>query len=178
MGSTKAKLIRKAAVIDGHRQGLTIKELEKKYGIGSATIKTYLREERINTAERKQTEQQKRIAARAEAIKEDAESGLTARETADKEGTSYSTVLDTLRAYRTSQVSPEILYSEIGMVGVRKRTIRRWAEKQAGRTINTPDGQMLVTAVYPYTLECLRRTGKREFKTSYTHGEVFYINER
>lgn len=175
MGSTKAKLIRKAAVIDGHRQGMTIKELEKKYGIGSATIKTYLREERIKAA---QTEQQKRIATRAEAIKADAENGLTAKETADKEGTSYSTVLDTLRAYRTSQVSPEILLSEIGMVGARKRTIRRWAEKQAGRTINTPDGQMLVTAVYPYTLECLRRTGKREFKTSYTHGEVFYINER
>ena len=103
---------------------------------------------------------------------------MSTQEAAEKEGTSQSTIWSVLRAYRTAEVPPEILYSEIGMTGDRKGTIKRWADRQAGRTINTPDGQMIVTAVYPHIVECLKRTPKRCIKATYTHGEVYYMNRK
>lgn len=175
---TEAKLIRRNAVIDAHRSGMTIKEIEKKYGITQATIKTYLRDERVRLAEVKKQEQAKRIAERTEAIKEDIKTGLTPKESAEKENTSHSTVLNTLRAYRTSEVPQDILYRDLTMPAARKGTIRDWMEKQAGSTLNTPDGQALVTAVYPYIVECLRRTAKGYVKVSYTHAELYYMNRR
>lgn len=177
MAESSEKLRRRAAVINGYKQGMTIKDLENKYGISAATIKTYLRDEKIRSAEATVMIQQDRLAERNEAIREDIESGPSAYETAEKEGTSCSTVWNTLRAYRTSVISPQILLSEIDMRGRRKGTIRRWAEKQIGSTLKTPEGDMLITAVYPFIFECFRHTPKRDIKTTYTHAQLYYINQ-
>lgn len=174
MTESSAKLRRRAAVINGYKQGMTIKDLEKKYGISAATIKTYLRNERTRAA---QEEQETVLAERNKAIRKDMESGLSVQETAEKEGVSCHIVYDTLRAYRTSVVSPEILFSEIGMIGRRKGTVKRWAEKQIGNTVRTPQGEMLVTAVYPHFFECCRKTGNHYIQATYTHGELYYINQ-
>ena len=175
---TQRKAARKAAVIESHKNGMTIKEIAHKYGISVSTIKGYLREERIRKEEERITKQKARIAERTEAIIEDTKDGLSAMEVAKKEDTSYSTVLNTLKAYRTSQVSPDILYKELTMIAERKGAIREWMKKQVGSTVNTPDGQMFVTAVYPYIVECLEYGSRRKARRTYTHGEIYYTNRR
>lgn len=177
MAETRGKHARRAAVIDSYKKGMSIEEMEKKYCISSNTIKTYLRDEKVRIEEAKVI-QQSRLKKRNEAILEDVNSGMSTQEAAEKEGISQSTIQRVLRAYRTAEADPEILYSEIGMTGDRKKTIKRWADRQAGRTINTPDGQMIVTAVYPHIVECLKRTPKRYIKATYTHGEVYYMNRK
>lgn len=178
MAETRGKHARRAAVIDSYKKGMSIEEMEKKYRISSNTIKTYLRDEKVRIAEKGKVIQQSRLQKRNEAILEDMNSGMSTQEAAEKEGISQSTIQRVLRAYRTAEVSPEILYSEIGMTADRKKTIKRWADRQAGRTINTPDGQMIVTAVYPHIVECLKRVPKRYIKATYTHGEVYYMNRK
>lgn len=88
-----------------------------------------------------------------------------------------SIIGDLFRAYRTSVVNPDILLSEIDMRGDRKGTIRRWAKKQIGSTLKTPEGDMIITAAYPYIFECLKNTQKRVIKTTYTHAQLYYMNQ-
>lgn len=174
MAESQAKSRRRAAIAKANREGMTVKEIAEKYGMTESTVKVYLRNERVRAA---QEEQGTVLAERNKAIRKDMESGLSVQETAEKEGVSCHIVYDTLRAYRTSVVSPEILLSEIDMIGRRKGTIKRWAEKQIGNTVRTPQGEMLVTAVYPHFVECCRKTGNHYIQTTYTHGQLYYINQ-
>ena len=43
-------------------------------------------------------------------------------------------------------------------------------------TINSK-GELLVTAVYPHFFECCRKTGNHYIQATYTHGELYYINQ-
>lgn len=188
----EAKLIRKAAVLADHKQGITVKALAKKYHISETAVRNYLKEDRAkNTPEaaaqeaqkrkRKQErdnerrctvqERQARSQARKEKVKVYLDAGMTPKEAAEKEGLSYGTV----GSYVRSEKMPEFgIYKDLTRIGVSKYDIRKWARDQLMRQLKTPEGKMTVCEVYPHFLRLVDNSGNCQ---SFTLGELYYMNE-
>ena len=175
---TEVKKRRKAIIVEAFNSGRTPEELEKEYGISAATIKTYIRDARVRAATKEASSWQEGFKKRNEEIVNDYESGMKTGELADKYAVSTRTIHRTLRAYKTSLIDPEILLSELDMEGERKSTIRRWAKKQTGKILKTPEGDMLITANYNHIFECLKQNARNGFRTTYTHAELYYMNAK
>lgn len=175
---TEVKKRRKEIIVAAFNSGRTPEELEKEYGISAATIKTYIRDARVRAATEEASSCLEEFKKRNEEIVNGYESGMKVGELADKYAVSTRTIHRTLRAYKTSLIDPEILLSEMDMEGERKSTIRRWAKKQTGKILKTPEGEMLITANHNYIFECFKQNARNGFRTTYTHAELYYMNAK
>ena len=194
-----AKIIKSRIVVSEYNAGTTIKELSKKYGLTTATIRNYIRDDKEmrknkRAAEKKAAEQKKMKAVRdkerrntlearsalaekrKEKVRADVKSGMSMREAAEKEGLSYGTVTDYIRGDKLPNIVES--YRDLFCAAVEESTMRQWAKKQIGRYIRTPDGEMIVLQTYPHIIECARRCKKEFVVTTYTHSEVFYLNQK
>lgn len=189
-----AKIIKSRIVVSEYNAGTTIKELSKKYGLTTATIRNYIRDDKERHKDKKAAEQKKIKAVRdkerrntlearsalaekrKEKVRADVKSGMSMREAAEKEGLSYGTVTDYIRGDKLPNIVET--YRDLFCVAVEKSTMRQWAKKQIGRYIRTPDGEMIVLQTYPHIIECARKCKKGFIVTTYTHGEVFYLNRK
>lgn len=191
----EAKLIRKAAVLADHKQGITVKALAKKYHISETAVRNYLKEDRAKTTpeaaaqeaqkrKRKQErdnerrctvqERQARSQARKEKVKAYLDAGMTAKEAAEKEGLSYGTVTDYIRG---ENIPTDITYKDTIRIGQYKKELLEWAKKKSGGTIKTPEGKMTLLRVYPHIVECAKQCAKGYIITTFTLAEVYYINQ-
>lgn len=189
-----AKIIKSRIVVSEYNAGTTIKELSKKYGLTTATIRNYIRDDKERHKDKKAAEQKKMKAVRdkerrntlearsalaekrKEKVRANVKSGMSMREAAEKEGLSYSTVTDYIRGDKLPNIVET--YRDLFCVAVKESTMRQWAKKQIGRYIRTPDGEMIVLQTYPHIIECGRKCKKGFIVTTYTHGEVFYLNRK
>lgn len=194
----EAKLIKARAVVSEHNAGATIKELAKKYDLSTTTIRNYIHEDEEKrrdkkAAEQKEAAQKKKkaerdkerrntIAARSalaeerkEKVRADIKSGLSMQEIAKKEDLSYCTVTDIVRGDALPEGTET--YRDMLCTAVRKKDLRRWAKDQPGRTIRTPDGKMTAIRAYPHIMECAKQCAKGFIITTYTLGELYYLNE-
>ena len=194
-----AKIIKSRIVVAEYNAGTTIKELSKKYGLTTATIRNYIRDDKERrknkkAAEKKVAEQKKMKAVRdkerrntlearsalaekrKEKVRADVKSGMSMREAAKKEGLSYGTVTDYIRGEKLPNIVET--YRDLFCVAVEESTMRQWAKNQIGRYIRTPDGEMIVLQTYPHIIECARKCKKEIIVTTYTHSEVFYLNRK
>lgn len=194
-----AKIIKSRIVVSEYNAGTTIKELSKKYGLTTATIRNYIRDDKERrknkkAAEKKAAEQKKMKAVRdkerrntlearsalaekrKEKVRADVKSGMSMREAAEKEGLSYGTVTDYIRGEKLPNIVET--YRDLFCVAVEESTMRQWAKNQIGRYIRTPDGEMIVLQTYPHIIECARKCKKEIIVTTYTHSEVFYLNRK
>lgn len=189
-----AKIIKSRIVVSEYNAGTTIKELSKKYGLTTATIRNYIRDDKERHKDKKAAEQKKMKAVRdkerrntlearsalaekrKEKVRANVKSGMSMREAAEKEGLSYSTVTDYIRGDKLPNIVET--YRDLFCVAVKESTMRQWAKKQIGRYIRTPDGEMIVLQTYPHIIECARKCKKGFIVTTYTHGEVFYLNRK
>lgn len=194
-----AKIIKSRIVVSEYNAGTTIKELSKKYGLTTATIRNYIRDDKERrknkkAAEKKAAEQKKMKAVRdkerrntlearsalaekrKEKVRADVKSGMSMREAAKKEGLSYGTVTDYIRGEKLPNIVET--YRDLFCVAVEESTMRQWAKNQIGRYIRTPDGEMIVLQTYPHIIECARKCKKEIIVTTYTHSEVFYLNRK
>ena len=190
-----AKSIKARMVAADHNNGVTVKELAKKYEVTTTTIRNYIKEDKerkenkeavkkkaLDQKQKKEERDQERrspIEARTaramqrkEQVKADVEAGMSRQEAAEKEGLSYATVTDYIRGDALLPNSRDMLCT-----AVRKGDMREWAKRQPGSTINTPGGKMIVSEAYPYILECAKRCKKGFIVTTYTLGEVYYMNQ-
>ena len=194
-----AKIIKSRIVVSEYNAGTTIKELSKKYGLTTATIRNYIRDDKERrkdkkAAAKKAAEQKKMKAVRdkerrntlearsalaekrKEKVRADVKSGMSMREAAEKEGLSYGTVTDYIRGDKLPNAVET--YRDLFCVAVEERRMRQWAKNQIGRYIRTPDGEMIVLQTYPHIIECARKCKKEFIVTTYTHSEVFYLNRK
>lgn len=189
-----AKIIKSRIVVSEYNAGTTIKELSKKYGLTTATIRNYIRDDKERHKDKKAAEQKKMKAVRdkerrntlearsalaekrKEKVRANVKSGMSMREAAEKEGLSYSTVTDYIRGDKLPNIVET--YRDLFCVAVKESTMRQWAKKQIGRYIRTPDGEMIVLQIYPHIIECGRQCKKGFIVNTYTHGEVFYLNRK
>lgn len=189
-----AKIIKSRIVVSEYNAGTTIKELSKKYGLTTATIRNYIRDDKERHKDKKAAEQKEMKAVRdkerrntlearsalaekrKEKVRANVKSGMSMREAAEKEGLSYSTVTDYLRGDKLPNIVET--YRDLFCVAVKESTMRQWAKKQIGRYIRTPDGEMILLQTYPHIIECGRQCKKGFIVTTYTHGEVFYLNRK
>ena len=193
-----AKEIKARTVVMQHDMGATIAELAKMHGLSKATIRNYIREDKERkadkvAAERKEAEKKKnkelrdkerrasmeeRIALadeRKKRVKADIEAGMSYQEAADKEGISSSRVADFVRGDRIPDAL--LTYKDTLCIAVQKRELTEWAKKQLMSSIKTPEGKMIVTGVYPHILECAKRRKDNYIITTFTLGEVYYLNQ-
>ena len=190
----EAKLIRKAAVLTDHKQGITVKALAKKYHLSETAVRNYLKEAK-NTSEAAAQEAQKRkrkkerdnerrctvqerqarSQARQEKVKAYIDAGMSPREAAEREGLSYGTVTDYIRGEKIP--TSMLTYKDTLRTAVRKQELQKWAKDQWLRHIKTPEGKMLVLNAYPHIMECAKKTKQGFIVTTYTLGELYYINK-
>ena len=176
--ATKAKLIRKAAVLSEHRAGRTIKEISRRYGIDAKTVRQYLHEDKMEKAGEKARIKAEEDRERAVEIAAWHKEGKTTQEIAGALNVSTDTVNLTLRNARAEDVDTEILYKPLTCQAARQSEIQKWAKKQAGKTLKTPDGKMTVAVVYPHILACIYNTSFGWRKATYTAAELYYMNAR
>lgn len=189
----EAKLIRKAAVLADHKQGITVKALAKKYHISETAVRNYLKEDRAKDtpeaaaqeAQRKKKKQERneerrctieertaRSQERQKKVKAYIEAGMSPREAAEKEGLSYGTVTDYIRGEKIP--TSVLTYKDTLCAAVGKCEIRKWAKNQLMSQLRTPEGKMTVCEVYPNILRLVNRQGHCH---SFTIGELYYINQ-
>lgn len=170
---TKAKLIRKNAVISQYKAGKGMREIAKKYGLAMKTVQEYLRDFRMKEAEEAARKREERSAS----ITKDIKAGGDRHEVAEKYDVSYQTVNDTVRRDITEQIPTDMLYKLIMCPAQHKSVIRRWAKKLPRKSIKTPEGIMTVLNAYPNILECAKQNKNGYLVTTFTLGEVYYINQ-
>ena len=193
-----AKVIKARMVVSDHNNGVTVKQLAKKYEVTTTTIRNYIKEDKerkenkeavkkkaLDQKQKKEERDQERrspIEARTaraiqrkEKIKADVEAGMSRQEAAEKEGLSYATVTDYIRGDKLPEAVET--YRDMICTAVKKETIREWAKRQPGSTIDTPGGKMIVLEAYPNILECAKRCKRGFIVTTYTLGEVYYMNQ-
>ncbi len=174
MGKHIKRENRKRAVINAHNEGLTLKQIAKKYKITVNTVRSYLREERIEAVE-KRSEQ---ILKRTDEMVREREAGADPKEIAIIHRVSYSTVLDSLREYRTRGLMPGATYKEITCPAQTLRSMRKWAKDIVATEVNTPEGKMTVAKVNPYNVECIRKERYGIKRSCYTLGDIYYCNHQ
>lgn len=170
---TKAKLIRKNAVLSEYKAGKGLREIAKKYDLSLKTVQEYLRDYRMDEYEQKAQKRKERT----ESIIEDHNAGTTREEIAEEHNVSIQTVNDTIRQSIAEEAPEDILYKQLTCPAQRKRTIQRWAKKQPGSSIRTPEGKMTVLNAYPHILECAKQYKNGYIVTTFTLGEVYYMNQ-
>lgn len=170
---TKAKLIRKNAVLSEYKAGMGLREIAKKYSIGLKTVQEYLRDYRMSEYEEKEKKRKERSAS---IVKED-KAGTDRREIAEKHSVSVQTVNDTIRQDKASKAPEDLLYKELMCPAQHKSYLRKWAYKKQGKSIKTPEGRMIVLNAYPHIVECAKQHMNGFIVTTFTHGEVFYMNQ-
>lgn len=169
---TKAKLIRKNAVINQYKAGKTQREIAKKYGLALKTVGEYLRDYRMEEAEKAAGKRKERSAS----ITSEVEAGGDRHEIAEKYEVSYQTVNDTVRQGITEGIPEDVLYKVFMCPAQHKSVLRGWAEKLPGKSIETPEGKMTVLNAYPNILECAKQHKSGYIVTTFTLGEVYYLN--
>lgn len=172
----KGKEARMAAVVRGHDEGLTVKELAEKHDLSINTVREYLR---LNTIDHVSGYHRKRMEEseeRTESMVQEYAEGLPIREIADRHGVSCSSVQQSLQHHRMDGADPDAIYKVLTCTAQDGRYIRGWASRQAGRTLMTPDGEMTVAELYPNIMLCIARRNKRIVSTTFTNGQLFYMN--
>lgn len=190
-----AKVIKKRIVVSEHKNGVTMKELAKRYGITMTTVRNYIREDEEERKNKKAAEEKAKqqaavkaardverrkplkerseiTAQRKERVKADLEAGMLKEEIVEREGISRATINDYLRGDAIPEGAET--YKETICPAVRKRVIREWADEQIAKQINTPAGKMTVCAVYP---NFMRLTTGSDYQ-NFTLGELYYMNVR
>lgn len=193
-----AKLILSRAIVSEHNNGATVKELAKKYDVTTQTVRNYLKEDRESRQDpkvikQKAKEQQKKkqerdqerrntleartalAEDRKKKVRADVKSGMSMHEAAEKEGLSYCTVTDYIRGDRLPNTLTD--YEDAICSAHHKRELMKWAAKQPGSSIKTPDGRMVVLRAYPHILECAKQCCSGFIITTFTLGEVYYMNQ-
>lgn len=197
-----AKLIKKRVVVSEYRNGANIRDLAKKYDLSTTTIRNYInqdeeerqarkdnalrakgKEAEIRAKEReakkaeRNAERRNTLEVRAEIaesrrqrVKADIEAGISKEEIVEREGISRATINDYLRGDAIPEGAET--YKETICPAVRMRVIRKWADEQIARQINTPAGKMTVCAVYP---NFMRLTTGSDYQ-NFTLGELYYMN--
>lgn len=197
-----AKLIKKRVVVSEYRNGVNIRDLAKKYDLSTTTIRNYInqdeeerqarkdnalrakgKEAEIRAKEReakkaeRNAERRNTLEVRAEIaesrrqrVKADIEAGISKEEIVEREGISRATINDYLRGDAIPEGAET--YKETICPAVRMRVIRKWADEQITRQINTPAGKMTVCAVYP---NFMRLTTGSDYQ-NFTLGELYYMN--
>lgn len=160
--------IRQAQVVKDYDAGYSVEEIAYKFGLTVDTINDYLREHRMAEAESAREKLRQEIL-------EDNANGMSAMTIAIKHKISYPTVLDTIRQDK-AKVATDILYKQLICAAAHKRYIREWTKDLPGRTIRTPEGKMTVTKTYPHFIECAKPTPNGIKVTTFTNGEVYYLN--
>ena len=164
----KARLIRKAAVVNSHKAGMTINQIATKYGLTQDTVRSYLREERISRAEERHELKEQRKAA----VLSEHEAGTNPRDIAADQNISYQSVIDYIREGRMSDIA--LTYKETTCSAVSKYEIRKWSKDQVARQLHTPLGRMTVCEVYPHIMRFYQ--GRKYY--TFTNGEIYYLNLR
>lgn len=170
---TQAKLIKKNAAICHYKEGKAIREIARELDITPKTVREYLRDYRMQEAKEAAERRRKRSASITKEVKD----GGDRREIAQKYGVSRQTVNDTVRHDITEGSPEDVLYKLYMCAACHKNVLRRWAKKQLGGSIQTPEGIMTVLNAYPNIIECAKRYGDRYLVTTFTLGEVYYINQ-
>lgn len=172
----RGKEARIAAVIKDYEEGLTVKELAEKHDISVNTVTEYLRQNKMNNASDYHKKKMEQSEQRTEAMSQEYEDGLSMQEIADRHRVDYSRVQQSLQDRRMDGINYDTLYKVLMCPAQSRGYIARWAESQAGRTLRTPDGEMTVAEVYPNIMLCIMRRNKRMWRTTFTSGQLFYMN--
>lgn len=83
--------------------------------------------------------------------------------------------IDTVNTYIRESKMEEAEGADRGSrsFGESKYTIAGWLRKMLGREVLTVEGKATLAEVYPFIVRTYGRMGYR----SYTHGEIYYINQ-
>lgn len=190
-----AKVIKKRIVVSEHKNGVTMKELAKRYGITMTTVRNYIREDEEERKNKKAAEEKAKqqaavkaardverrkplkerseiTAQRKERVKADLEAGMLKEEIVEREGISRATINDYIRG--DAMPAGAECYKDSLRIGVDRKTIREWSEGIIARQIKTPAGKATVCEVYPF----FARVSKGGALQSFTLAELYYMNVR
>lgn len=160
--------LRQERVVRYYEEGESVQDIAERLGLTTDTINDYLREHKMAEAENAREKLKQDIL-------EDHANGMSAMTIAIKHNVSYPTVLDTIRQDK-AKIAPDLLYKQLTCSAVHKRYIREWAKTLPGKTIRTPEGNMIVTKAYPHFIECAKAMPNGIKVTTFLNGEVYYLN--
>lgn len=174
MERKNGKGARMAAVINDYEDGLTVKEIAEKRSLATKTVKEYLRQHKYDTASEYHQKKMEETEARAEVMAQELADGMSIQEIADRHGIDHTSVTLALRFRKVEAMDHDALYKQVICSARTSRYIRQWAKDKAGRILRTPDGEMVVTQIYPHMMVCTNL--KQKVRTTYMNWQLYYMN--